>query len=266
MKWIRRIFLALFAIITVLILALVATVVIDLNFGAKASDFTNSEFLAEDGSTLHGYLALPEAEGTYPAVIMIHEWWGMNAEISEMAERLAEEGYVVFAPDTYRGATTNLVPSALYLRLNVPESRVNSDVQAAYTYLSSLPQVDASRIAIIGFCYGGGVALRHAIENPNIAATVNLYGDTISNPADFGTLLESGQPVLGIFGAEDAQIPVAEVQSFEAALNAAAIENTVTIYEGVGHAFVNPSTIDTGGAAAEAWAQILAFFETHLKA
>jgi carboxymethylenebutenolidase len=265
MKWVRRIFLGLGGLILLLIVALVGFVLFDLNFGAHAEDFSNINFVAEDDSALFGYLAMPEGEGQFPAVLMVHEWWGMNAEITEMADRLAEQGYVVLVPDTYRGASTSQVLSALYLRLTVPESRVDSDMWAAYHYLRSLPEVDSSRIGIVGFCYGGGVAMRHAIANSNLVAVVNLYGSTIQDSSAFGALLEHDNPVLGIFGAEDAQISVANVQGFEAALNEAGIENTVTIYDGVGHAFVNPTTIDAGGAAAEAWAQILAFLDVRLK-
>lgn len=265
MKWIRRIFLGIFGLLALLIVAMVGFIIFDLSFGAKASDFSNVNIVAADDSAFFAYLAMPEGEGTFPAVLMVHEWWGMTGEITEMADRLAEQGYVVLAPDTYRGASTNQVLSALYLRLTVPKSRVDSDMWAAYDYLRSLPEVDSSRIGLIGFCYGGGVALRHAVANSNIAALVNLYGDTILEPSELGALLEDDSSLLGIFGAEDAQIPVEEVQGFEAALNEAGIENTVTIYPGVGHAFVNPATIDAGGAAAEAWSQILLFLDAHLK-
>jgi carboxymethylenebutenolidase len=266
MKWFRRITLSTLALLALFIASLLVLLVYDLNFAAKASDYSNQRFPAADDSELLGYLAMPEGEGLFPAVLMVHEWWGITPELVEMADRLAEQGYIVFAPDTYRGATTSLVPTALFLRLTVPEERVDSDMMAAYDYLRSLPQVDTTRIAVLGFCYGGGVALRHAVENSNIVATVTLYGSTISDPTAFGSLLEKDNPVLGVFGREDAQIPVTEVEEFEQALVDAEIEHTITIYDAVGHAFVNPSTIDAGGAAAEAWAQILAFLNEELKA
>ena len=112
-----------------------------------------------------GYLALPEGEGTFPAVLMVHEWWGLNEEITHMADRLAEEGYIVLAMDTYRGQVTSQVPRAIFLRVTMPEAQIDQDMQSAYEYLISLPQVDAERIGGIGFCYGGGVILRHATQN-----------------------------------------------------------------------------------------------------
>jgi carboxymethylenebutenolidase len=197
---------------------------------------------------------------------MVHEWWGLNSEITEMADRLAAEGYVVLAPDTYRGQTTSQIPRALFLRLTTPADRVDGDMQAAFDYLAALDTVNANQVGVMGFCYGGGVALRHGVSNPAVRATVNLYGDTIDDPAAFGALLApDAGPVLGIFGAQDQQIPVTRVRAFEAALNAAGIASTVTIYDGVGHAFVNPASVEAGGAAAEAWAQILAFLDGALR-
>lgn len=260
----RRVLLGLVIVIGVLLVAVVGVVVGDSQAFEMAGDVTNVEYPAADGTTLVGYLAQPEAASEpRPAVLMVHEWWGLNAEIAEMADILAEQGYVVLAPDTYRGRVATTVPGALALRISADKARVDSDMQAAFDYLASLPNVDATRIAVMGFCYGGGVALRHGVANAEIVATINLYGDTIDDPVDFGALLTNGRPVLGIFGAEDAQIPVSEANAFDAALDAAGIPNEVTIYPGVGHAFVNPHTIDEG-AARDAWAQITAFLADNL--
>ncbi len=267
MKWLKRVLIGVVVLILVVIIGGVGVFALEATVGPKATDFTNVSYIAEDGTELHAYLTQPEGEGPFPAVLMVHEWWGLNSEITEMADRLSEEGYVVLAPDTYRGQTTALVPRAIYLRLNTPEAQIDGDMLAAFNYVTGLENVDSERVGVMGFCYGGGVALRHAVENPQIVATVNLYGETILDPTAFGALLQpDAGPVLGIFGAEDQQIPVSEVEEFTEALNAADIENTVTIYPGVGHAFVNPAGIEAGGAPAEAWTQITAFFEARLQA
>jgi carboxymethylenebutenolidase len=264
----KRILIGLLLVMVVVVVIGGGLIAADAFGGAQSTDVTNVVYPAQDGTELYGYLAVPEgADGEkYPAVLMVHEWWGLTAEITKMADTLAEEGYVVLAPDTYRGRVATTVPAAITLRVTVPEERVDSDMQAAYEYLIALPEVDRLRVGVIGFCYGGGVALRHAVQNPQIAATVNLYGDTIDNPQEFGALLESGKPLLGIFGEDDQQIPVSEVEAFDAALDEAGIPNEVTIYPGVGHAFVNPETILEVGAAQDAWTQIIAFFDEHLKA
>jgi carboxymethylenebutenolidase len=236
--------------------------------GESAASVTNASFSGGDGTQIGAYLARPTAAAAQPlpAVLMIHEWWGLNAEIAEMANLLAAQGYVVLAPDTYRGNLATTVPGALLLRLMASADRVDDDVQAAYDYLTTLPEVDPVRVGIIGFCYGGGVALRHATLNAGIAATVNLYGDTIDDAQSFGALAGSSAPLLGVFGEQDAQIPLAEVAAFEAALAETSIPHTVTIYSGVGHAFVNPHGIEAGGAPADAWAEILAFLAASLQA
>jgi carboxymethylenebutenolidase len=262
---IRRILIGALALVLLLVLGVGGLMLADGLGLAQATDYTNVSYTAEDGTTVYGYLAQPEGESSFPAVLMVHEWWGLNAEIVEMAHLLAEQGYVVLAPDTYRGRLATTVPGALMLRLSVPEAQADMDMMAAFAYLAALPNVDPLRIGVMGFCYGGGVALRHAVENPQIAATINLYGDTILDPDGFGALLETGRPLLGIFGAEDNQIPVSEVEAFQEALEETSIPHEVTLYPGVGHAFVNPATIAEPGAAQQAWAQILAFFETNLK-
>ncbi len=259
----RRVLLGLLFIVLVAVLGAAALVGYDSQLGAQAADVSNVTFPAADGTELVGYLATPESippgvDG-YPAVIMVHEWWGLTAEIREMADLLSEQGYVVLAPDTYRGAVAATVPGAIFLRVTVPKARVDSDMQAAYSFLAAQDTVDPARIAVMGFCYGGGVALRHALENADLAAVINLYGDTVSDPAAFGALLDGNTPLLGIFGAEDQQIPVAEVEAFRTALDEAAVESTVTIYSGVGHAFVYPESLQEGGAARDAWTQILTF-------
>lgn len=267
MKRLGQILVGLLGLLVVGSALFAAYVLFDVNSGEQAADVTNTTIETADGTIL-AYLAEPSDEGTFPAVLMVHEWWGMNREITEMADRLAEQGYVVLAVDTYRGASASSVPGALYLRINVPQARVAQDVQAAFEWLAARENVDAERIGAIGFCYGGGVVMRHALDNPRLAAVINLYGDTIDEPTQFGALLENNSPVLGIFGREDAQIPLSEVQAFSQALAQTDIPHTVTVYDGVGHAFVNPDTIDhperDNGAAADAWAQIGAFFAEHL--
>jgi carboxymethylenebutenolidase len=264
-----RLVLRIALVVLILMIGIVALFVLTDSLGGEtAAAHSNVSYSAADGTSIGGYLARSQASdgALLPAVLMVHEWWGLNAEITEMANLLAEQGYIVLAPDTYRGNTATTVPGALYLRINAPPARVDSDMQAAYDYLATQAGVDTTRIGVMGFCYGGGVALRHAIGNAAIAATINLYGDTVAAPEAFGALLESGSAVLGIFGEEDQQIPVEEAVTFEHALTAANIPGEVTIYPGVGHAFVNPSSIAAGGAAAEAWAQILTFLAGELKA
>ena len=141
-------------------------------------------------------------------------------------------------------------------------NKSNADVDAVYAWLTEQEEVDAERIAVIGFCYGGGVALEYSLHNPDIAATGDFYGDRVTDVSRLRTL---PGPVLGVFGAEDGMISVDSVRAFEAALEEADVPHEVTIYENVGHAFVSADDpIRAGGAQGRAWRQLLAFLSDSL--
>lgn len=265
MKWLVRIGAVIVALIVIAIVGLIALVVFDATFGKKAQELSNTTYPAADGTPLYAYIARPSTPGPHPAVVMVHEFYGLTESIVQQADALAQEGYVVIAPDTYRNQTTSLIPRAILLRIMVPEERVMQDLQTAFDYLETQSGVDPERIAVLGFCYGGEMALQHALRNSKLAATVVLYGSPVTDPAGLGALLETKRPVLGIFAEQDQQIPPAEAAAFDRALTAANIPHTVTVYPGVGHAFVQPETIAAGGAARQAWDQILEFLKTNLK-
>ncbi len=263
--WLTRLGLAVAALVLVPVLALAVWITFDALTQTPTPTLTNVQFTAGDGTLVRGYLAQPAAPGPHPAVIMIHEWWGLRPEIVAKADKLAAHGYVVLAPDTYRGQNTQIVPRALWLRLNTPVERVMGDLQAAYDFLVAQPNVDASRLASTGFCYGGEMSLEFGTRNPNLAATIIFYGSMPQTVDDLGVLPGTGRPVLGIFGAEDQQIPLSEVEAFERLLQQAGVPHQITVYPGVGHAFVQPETMAQGGAAQQAWDEMLAFLDSYLK-
>ncbi len=259
MKWVKRIFLGLLALVGMLVLIFAGIVIFDSLFGTDSSEYANVTFTDDTGNELHGYLAQPEGEGPFPAVLLIHEWWGFNEGMTILADALAEEGYVVLAADAYRGNVTTQVPRALWLRLTTPETKVFNDIDAALFYLLDLPNVDKDQVASMGFCFGGGHSLQLGMrESENLALTILYYGSVVTDP-DLLRPLTDGQPVLGIFGEEDATIPVANVIEFEAALNSLDIPNQITIYEDVGHAFLNEDNYNQPGAAGNAWQETLTF-------
>jgi carboxymethylenebutenolidase len=265
MKWIKRILVGLLAILVVSILIFGGIIVFDAVFGRSSSDYTNIEFTGDDGIERVGYLATPDGAGPHPAVLLIHEWWGLNDGITELAEALADEGYVVLAADAYRGETTNLFPRALWLRITTPEEQIFADVDAAFDHLRGLEAVDAERVASMGFCFGGGESLQLGMrQGENLALTILYYGAVVTDP-DLLRPLTEGKGVLGIFGEEDQQIFVEDVIEFEAALNTLDIPNEITIYPDVGHAFLSEENYDQPGAAMDAWQQTLTFLEENLK-
>ena len=194
---------------------------------------------------------------------MIHEFYGLNESIVGKADLLAEEGYLVIAPDTFRGSTTSWVPRAIYQVITSRPENVNADLDSVYAWLESQPDVDADRIAIAGFCYGGRTSLTYSLHNNRLASTVIFYGSPETDP---NVLKDLPGPVLGIFGGADQSIPVDEVNAFEAALAEAGIPHEITIYESQPHAFVQDAEeIRTGGAQGEAWDQMLAFLDANLR-
>lgn len=264
-KWGKRILIGLLSAVGLLLVIPTAIILFDAAFGPDTADVANTTYTDADGRELLGYLAEPEGPGPHPAVLLLHEWWGLNEGITVLADALAAEGYVVFAPDAYRGRVTEQIPRALYLRLATPEEQVKADLDSALAHLVSLPNVDVERVAGMGFCFGGGHSLMLGLRHPeNIALTILYYGDVITE-TDLLEPLVNSQGVLGIFGEEDQQISVEDVLEFESALNTLDIPNEITIYPGVGHAFITEENFDQPGAAGEAWQQTIDFLARKFK-
>ncbi|MGC1132827.1 MAG: dienelactone hydrolase family protein [Nitrososphaeraceae archaeon] len=220
-----------------------------------------------------GYLVSPVADisnnetGQLPAVVMIHEWWGLNENIKNMANELAEQGYVVLAADMFNGQVATTPDQAMQFSGAVREnpSEAISNLQAAVRYLGSLENVNASRIGSLGWCFGGGQSLQLALnteaEHP-LAATVIYYGNLVTDQEE---LTKIQWPVLGIFGDQDESIPVEDVDRFGQALNSTGVPNEIYIYEGVGHAFANPSGDNYAAEqTGDAWQKTLDFLKRNL--
>lgn len=256
MRLLKRILL----ILLIVLLAVVVFAAVALAMDARATRgrvdaITNTAIPNPNGPEVRAHVARPEGEGPFPTVIMIHEFWGLNEEIVEKADALSEFGYVVVAPDTYRGQSTAQVPRAIWLTLTTQQGRVDADLDAVFDWLESQPEVDPERIVVQGFCYGGGKALRYSLHNPDVAATAVFYGSLIDDPE---TLAALPGPVLGTFGELDTNPSPAEVAAFERALEEAQIPNRVQIFPGVGHAFVGSmEEIEAGGMAQAAWNEFI---------
>jgi carboxymethylenebutenolidase len=234
----------------------------------------NSSVSYYDNTT--GYLVYPElANNTQqqqqqqepmPAVIMIHEWWGLNEHIKNQADILAKEGYVVLAVDLYRGEVAADSNRAMELTSSVRNNSASAidNLQSAVNYVKSLEMVDGSRIASLGWCFGGDWSLQLALnssENP-LAATIVYYGRPVTDTASLSSI---SWPILGIFGDQDQAIPVESVKQFTSALNASGVTNEIYLYEGVGHAFANPSGDNYASKeTADAWQKTIGFLRTYL--
>jgi len=217
-----------------------------------------------DDELVYGYLAYPSGmTEPLPAIIMIHEWWGLNDNIRAMADRLAGEGYIVFAVDLFAGNVASSPAEARKLMLEViedPES-ANRNIMEAYEFVSKT--AGAPRIGSLGWCFGGGWSLNAALLLPDeLDASAIYYGQVT---ADEDRLRPVNTPLLGLFGAEDRGIRVESVEAFRSALENLRKDYEIHIYPGVGHAFANPTGRNYDAASAsDAWRRTLEFLGRHL--
>lgn len=220
-------------------------------------------YTEQDDELVYGYFAVPaDVFEPVPAIILIHEWWGLNDNVRAMADRLAGEGYMVLAVDLYRGNTASTPEGARQLMLDVvndPES-AKQNIVAAFRFLDT---AGAPRIASFGWCFGGGWSLTAAqLLADQLDASVIYYGQVT---ADEDKLRPISSPILGLFAGDDTGIDVESVEAFRAALRRLRKEHEIHIYPGVGHAFANPSGRNYNAEAAEdAWSKTLEFLAQHL--
>lgn len=218
-----------------------------------------------DGAEVTGYLARPEGvAGALPGLIVIQEWWGLNDNVRAMARRFAGEGYVALAVDLYEGKVAEDAETAyatMKAAMERPE-RLLDNLRQAHAHLRET--AGATKIGVVGWCFGGGWSLRTALElGDGIHAAVVYYGQTID---DAEQLAKLSAPLLGLFGGRDRGIPIDGVRSMERALAELGKPATIVVYDDADHAFANPSgqRYDEA-AAADAWNRTLGFFAAHLK-
>lgn len=210
-----------------------------------------------------GYLAIPDDAENAPALILIHEWWGLNDDIRAKAREFAKDGYVALAVDLYDGEVTDQASQAIGLARKVSgnQSGAFDNLRAAAEFLRALPQVDGARIGSVGWCFGGGWSYQIAKNNLGAKASVIYYG--AFNPED--DLSQMRAKILGHFGEKDQLIKIDGVRVFQARLKTLSGEHEVFIYPNAGHGFANP----TGSAyhqqsADTAYQRTLEFFERNL--
>src|SRR5688572_24308045 len=221
--------------------------------------------LAQFGNGASGYLAVPSTPGRKPAIVVIQEWWGVDDWIRSQTDRFSQQGYVALAVDLYRGRSAKSPEEAHELMRGLPEDRAMADLKAAVDYLSQRDDVDPQRIGVIGWCMGGGYALALATNDPRPKATVINYGRLVT---DSEAITKIASPVLGNFGGADRGIPSEDVKKFGGELTKYGKLGDIKIYEGAGHAFMNPNNKEgyDASAARDAWGRIDRFFDRNLRA
>lgn len=212
-----------------------------------------------------GYLAIPEGKEKKGAVILIHEWNGLSDRVRQVADAFAAEGYVALAADLYSGRTgSNRDENMVLVRetLATPDEIIRN-LDAAASFLKSRDDVNG-KVAAIGWCYGGGVALSFALGSENHEGTAIFYGRLLDDPEKMKNIHHE---ILGTFAGLDKSITVEHVNNFVAALRKAEVPNDVHIYDDVQHGFWlhvdrNPET--NTAAALDAWQRLKAYLKRTL--
>ncbi len=212
---------------------------------------------------VYGYFSAPaDVFEPLPALIVIHEWWGLNDNVRAMADRLAAEGYMVLAVDLYSGATAATPEDARKLMLGVVEEpdAARENLRMAYDFLNT---AGAPRIGSLGWCFGGAWSLNAAqLLGDDLDAAVIYYGQVTDDEERLGLI---SAPILGLFAADDRGIEVESVELFREALGRLGKYNEIHVYPGVGHAFANPTGRNYNAEAAEdAWAKTLDFLSRYM--
>jgi carboxymethylenebutenolidase len=236
-----------------------ATILADPRLAALAAEATEAvSITTKGGQTVSGAIALPAAQPA-PALVLIHEWWGLNDEIKTMAAEFAKEGYVALAADLYAGSVATDPQEAQALMQSVDSEKATDTLVSWVEWLRANPAVNG-KVATIGWCFGGGWAIDAAIATP-VEATVIYYGRL---PQSAEEVRSVAGPVLGHFGEKDTFINREMVTGFEKAMKEAGQELTVHWYD-ADHAFANPTgaTYDKTDAQL-AWERTRAFLKEAL--
>lgn len=263
---------SLYIIVALLILALGAYLMQKPDPGSSG-DMRNADMLDNKNETpitvqsdleyfagAKGYFARPEKEGNYPGIVMIHENRGLRPEIRQTADQLAKEGYLVLAVDLFNGQVLETQEQARAVTSSFDHAKGIENMRAGAQYLRDQ---GATKIASLGWCFGGRQSVALAISGEKLDATVVYYGGGMATTT--AQLSPIKWPVLGIFGDQDQAIPTSTVRTFEQSLNTLGIENEIHIYPGVGHAFANPSGMNYApDETKNAWEKTVTFLKKHL--
>jgi|ERR1017187_5889285 carboxymethylenebutenolidase len=217
--------------------------------------FTNAK-----GDSIRAYVAYPERQGHAPAVIVIHEIFGLTDWEPIMGDHFAAQGYVAIVPDLLSSkykSSDAVKDSATRLVSALPNESVITDLDATYRYVNNLPATQKDNTGVIGFCWGGGTVWKYAAANPNLKAAVVCYG-----PLQDTMLLRTIKaPVLGVFGQNDGRV-TNMVPTEQRILGSQFVADS---YLGTGHGFLKPGRTGSGSAEAQrALNNIDAFFAKQL--
>lgn len=221
-------------------------------------------YLPGDSATT-GYLAVPDGAGPFPSVLLVHEWNGLVDRIRQMADAFAAEGYVALAADLFGGRTGGSPEEnrALTSEARADMPGVIANLNAAAAFLRARPDV-TGRVAVMGWCFGGGIALSYGLDGDNHEGTAIFYGSLIEDPERLQALTHE---VYGTFAQMDNGIPPDQVERFVEALRSIGVENDVHVYDDVNHGFwlrVDEDPDVRRDPALDAWERLKAYLDRTL--
>jgi len=248
------------------------TAVVLLSLSPKDASVKTRELEYRAGDTaLQGFIAWDDAaRGRRPGVLVVHEWWGLNEHARHQARRLAEAGYVGLALDMYGKGKVTTHPQdaqAFVSEVTKDPAVLAARFNAALEQLKRDPHVDTTRIAAIGYCFGGAVVLGMARAGADLAAVVTFHGAlATTSPAQPGKVKAR---VLVLAGGADPFVPPEQLEAFKREMQAAGARFEVTTYPGAKHGFTNPAAATYGmpqlaydaAADRESWAAMLKLFK-----
>ena len=213
--------------------------------------------------SVSGHLARPKGSGPWPTVIVIQEWWGLDAQTESIADRFASLGYLAFAPDLYHGELAQLGDGDTATKLMQKYGATAlTDLQSLYDALKKHPDCNG-KLGSVGFCYGGRMSLSLGVTR-SLDAICTFYGGGMQQVFDQLPAIKA--PVLGLFGDKDQSIPVGTVEEFDKLLDKIGVEHEVVVYPNSGHAFFRDSdpSVYKPEAAKDAWKRVTKFFNKNL--
>jgi carboxymethylenebutenolidase len=226
---------------------------------------TSKVDLAVNGDGAYAFVAQPDDDAKHPGIVLIQEWWGIEPHIMDLAQKLAEQGFVVAVPDLYHGKVATEPNDAMRMMMLIRGNvdKASSEIIGALDTVKNMPNVDPKRLGLIGFCIGGFMAYTVASRYADLGAVVPFYGAGYDPTPE--EVQKVNAPVLAIYGSQDDSVPPEQIQKIESMYREVGKDITVKVYD-AGHAFINP--VHGAGnerAASEAWPLAINFLKEKLR-
>ena len=220
-------------------------------------------FPGSTGKPLQARLAQPEGNGPFPAIVVIHEIYGLNDNIRDITGRFADQGYVALGVDLFAGHSRAVCMAQFMggMLFNSTDHLGIRDLKASLDYLSKLPNVDPQRVGAVGYCMGGSFAIAWASTDKRLKAIAPYYA---MNPRPAEAIARLC-PVVGSYPKSDFTANAGK--TLDGKLNDYKIEHDIKIYPGAKHSFFNDQNAASynADAAKDSWERVLGFFQTHVK-